>query len=122
MAAYYLWCGLAQTIRKGYDSARNSYLSFCQLQWFHHTQAAGGFRSADPQPRAPPHTNTWQWQLGTSSAMPSSSFPASVMPGSFCPSERHARLLFPRERHAGLLFPREHHAGLLFPLDPAVAY
>jgi integrase len=65
MAAYYLWCGLAQTTRKGYDSARNSYLSFCQLQRFHHTQA-GGFRSADPQP-------------GTASVMPGSSFPTTPL-------------------------------------------
>jgi integrase len=34
MAAHYLWCGLAQTTRKGYTTARNSYLDFCQLHWF----------------------------------------------------------------------------------------
>jgi integrase len=32
MAAHYLWCGLAQTTRKGYTTARNSYLDFCRLQ------------------------------------------------------------------------------------------
>jgi hypothetical protein len=30
MAAHYLWCGLAQTTRKGYTTARNSYLDFCR--------------------------------------------------------------------------------------------